>query len=66
MPAPAETLPAIFNRTVAQQGDLPALHIFQDDAFHVLSWNDIAEDVGSYLINLAELGIQPGDRVVRI
>jgi long-chain acyl-CoA synthetase len=66
MPAPADTLIAIFDRTVAEHGERPALHVFRDDRFQVVSWNTFAADVQRYAAALVELGVVPGDRVVQI
>jgi long-chain acyl-CoA synthetase len=60
-----DTIPAMFSRRVAADGERPALHFRQGEAFKSLTWNQIATEARKMAAALAKLGVKPGDRVVQ-
>ncbi len=60
-----DTIPQMFSRRVAADGDRRALHFKKDGQFTALTWNEIARDARLLAAALAKLGVQPGDRVVQ-
>ena len=66
MATPRDTLVSLFRRTVVSRPQDPASHVFRDNAFHTLTWNEFADDVRRYAVALAEMGVCPGDRVVHV
>ncbi len=63
--ASVASLPEMFLRRIASDGDRTALHIKRDGAFQSLSWREIGRDVCGVASVLSNLGVQPGDRVVQ-
>ncbi len=60
-----DTIPAMFARRVAADGDKPALHFRKDGNFTSLSWNELASQARRMAAALVKLGVKPGDRVVQ-
>jgi len=63
--ATKDTIPAMFARRVAADGDKPALHYRKDGKFVALTWNELAAEARKTAAALAKLGVKPGDRVVQ-
>ncbi len=61
-----DTLVSVFNRTVNNCGDQPALFTFHDGAFRATTWHEVAQSVRRYAAALAGLGVAPGERVVQV
>jgi long-chain acyl-CoA synthetase len=59
---PAETVPALFQRTAARLQDAPALHFKAGVRWVPISWRDYARAVARLANALLEDGLQPGDR----
>ncbi len=60
-----DTIPAMFSRRVAADGDRPALCFRKDGEFTALTWNEVATESRKLAAALAKLGVKPGDRVVQ-
>ncbi|MGD9722264.1 MAG: long-chain fatty acid--CoA ligase [Pirellulales bacterium] len=61
-----DTLVAMFDRRVKQDGELPAIHFRRGDKFVTASWNKVAEDARRTAAVLVSLGVKPGDRVIQV
>ncbi len=60
-----DTIPAMFRRRAAADGDRPALRFRQGEEFVSLTWNEISREARKLAAALAKLGVKPGDRVVQ-
>lgn len=58
-----QTLPRLFQRTVAARGAEPALQWKTDDGWAQWSWSEYADKARRTAALLHELGVQPGQRV---
>src|SRR5262245_45261927 len=62
----SDTLPAMFARRVAADGDKPAIHVKRGDKVGPLTWTRLAADARRMAVALAKLGVEPGDRVIQV
>lgn len=60
-----DTIPAMFSRRAAADGDRPALRFRKGEEFVSLTWNEISREARKLAAALAKLGVKPGDRVVQ-
>ena len=58
-----QNLPLLFFERAAHYGDAPFLWRKQDDAWHSLSWSEVADGASKLSRGLRALGVQRGDRV---
>jgi len=58
-----QNLPLLFFERAAHYGDTPFLWRKQEDAWHSLSWSEVAEATSKVSRGLRALGVQRGDRV---
>lgn len=59
-------LPALFFERAETFGDRPFLWRKQDDAWHALTWREVADSVTALALGLRAVGIKPGDRVTLV
>ncbi len=59
-------LPALFFERAETFGDRPFLWRKQDDAWHALTWREVADSVTALALGLRADGIKPGDRVTLV